>query len=104
MIEQIFIISLIVLFIHATTWKDMINEWVKKIIKPDTFFHKPIYGCPICMTPYWGTALYWIIYHNGIMDWLITVFSAAGISVLYVLLIDIKDYLKEIKEKYERTE
>lgn len=99
MIIQALIISLLVLFIHATTWKGMINEWVKRFIKPKTMLHKPVYGCPICMSPYWGTGLYWLIYGFSWQGWLLVVFTAAGISVLYVLLIDIKGYLKPKKNK-----
>lgn len=93
------IISLIVLFIHACTWEGMIFAKIKKFIKPEGMLYKPIYGCPICMTPYWGTAIYWLFFNNSIQDWILTIGAAAGLSVLYVLLIDIKDYIKDVTTK-----
>jgi hypothetical protein len=43
------------------------------------------------MTPYYGTIVYLIFFKLSIMDWLLTIGTAAGISVLSVLLIDIRD-------------
>ena len=90
-ITHAFIIAMIVLFIHACTWKGMIFEGVKNIIKPEGHLYKPIYGCPICMTRYYGTIIYLIFFRLSVMDWLLTIGTAAGISVISVLLIDIKD-------------
>lgn len=99
MITTALIISLIVLFIHATTWEGQIFEGIKKLIKPEGMIYKPIYGCPICMTPYYGSAVYWLFFKVSLTDWLLTIGSAAGLSVLYVLLIDIRDYGKHIVDK-----
>jgi hypothetical protein len=93
MITQAFIIAMIVLFIHACTWRGMIFEGIKKIIKPEGHLYKPIYGCPICMTPYYGTIIYLIFFRISVTDWLLTVGTASGMSVIAVLLIDIKDSL-----------
>jgi len=90
-ISHAFIIAMIVLFIHACSWKGMIFEGIKKLIKPEGHLYKPIYGCPICMTPYYGTIVYLIFFRLSVMDWLLTIGTAAGISVLSVLLIDIRD-------------
>jgi hypothetical protein len=48
MLENAFIISLAVLFIHSTTWDGNIFAGIKTIIKPKGNLYKPIYGCPIC--------------------------------------------------------
>lgn len=98
MIIHALTISLIVLFLHACTWKGMIFEGIKKIVEPESKLHKPVYGCPICMSPWHGTYLYWMLYHVNVVDWVTTVFTAAGFSVLWVLAIDIKDYLKKMSE------
>lgn len=85
------IIALLVLFIHATTWEGHIFEGVKKIIPPDAGdFYKPIYGCPICMTPWWGSVIYLIFFPVDWRDWFIVVGSAAGMSVISVVLISIR--------------
>lgn len=94
MILQALTISLIVLFLHATTWDGHIFEGIKKLIKPEGKFYKPIYGCPICMSPWHGTYLYWLLYHISVIDWLVTIFTAAGFAVIWALIIDIKDNTK----------
>jgi len=91
MIAHAFIIAMIVLFIHACSWHGMIFEGIKRIIKPEGYLYKPIYGCPICMTPYYGTIIYLLFFRLSFVDWLLTTGTASGISVLCVLLIDIKD-------------
>lgn len=90
-LEHALIIALIVLFIHACTWEGMIFDGVKKIIKPQGHLYKPIYGCPICMTPYYGTIMYLLFFNMSLADGLLTVAAASGMSVISVLLIDIKD-------------
>jgi len=94
MIATALIISLIVLFLHATTWDGHIFEGIKKIIPPEGKLYKPIYGCPICMTPWWGTIIYMLFFDIGFKDWLLTIGAASGFSVLWVLIIDIKDNTK----------
>ncbi|RZA00873.1 MAG: hypothetical protein EOP47_12655 [Sphingobacteriaceae bacterium] len=91
MLEHALIIALIVLFIHSCTWKGMIFDGIKKIIKPEGHIYKPIYGCPICMTPYYGTIIYLLFFNHSFTDGLLTIATASGMSVISVLLIDIKD-------------
>jgi len=91
MIAHAFIITMIILFIHACSWSGMIFAGIKRIIKPEGLLYKPIYGCPICMTPYYGTIIYLLFFRLSFVDWLLTIGTASGMSVLCVLLIDIKD-------------
>lgn len=91
MIEIALSISLITLFIHATTWDGLINDWVKKIIDPDAFWAKPLYGCPICMTPYYGTIIYFLMGFSHFLipsffGWLFTIAIASGFSTLIVIM------------------
>lgn len=100
MVEIALIISLIVLFLHATTWKGMIFEKIKKIIKPEGMLYKPIYGCPICMEIWWGSLIYWIFFHNSFREYVLVLFASAGMSVIYVILITLRDAaLEYIKTK-----
>lgn len=99
MIENSLIISLIILFLHATTWDGHIFAGIRKYIDEDSAISKPIYNCPICMTPWWGTLIYWIFYQNSIADWLLTVGAAAGFSVISVIMIIFKEYLAEKKDE-----
>lgn len=103
MITNALIISLIVLAIHSFTWEGMIFEPIKKIIKPEGMLYKPIYGCPICMTPWWGTLIYLIFIHLSIADWFLTVGAATGLSVISVVLVDLREacliYIKKNEGK-----
>lgn len=100
-------ISLIILFLHACSWKGMIFERIKKIIPPEKYYifgkdiSKPIYGCPICMTPWWGTLIYWLFFAISIPHWILTILTASGLSVLYVVMIDLKDAAITYKKKEE---
>ncbi len=91
MIEAIFI-SLMVLFIHATSWDGHIFEGIKKIVPPKGKWYKALYGCPICMTPWWGSVIYWIFFAFSWQHWLLTIGAAAGLAVIYVVLLSIRAY------------
>jgi len=59
-ISQILTLSLIVAFYVQAVWicfqEDMIFEWAGNFLSmnlPD-FMQKPVYDCPICMTPWHG--------------------------------------------------
>ena len=91
-------ISLIVLFLHATTWDGNIFAGIKTIIKPKGNLYKPLYGCPICMTPYYGSFIYYLYFYQSWQNWVLTVFTAAGLSVVWVLTIDIKDSIKPLQK------
>jgi len=43
------------------------------------------------MTPYYGTIIYLLFFRLSFTDWLLTIGTAAGMSVISVILIDIKD-------------
>lgn len=92
---------LIVMFLHATSWDGMIFEDIKKYIKPEGMLYKPIYGCPICMTPWWGTVIYWIFFHNSGVDWLLTIGAASGLSVIGVVFLAIRETCIEIGDFIE---
>lgn len=95
--ENSLIIALIILFLHATTWDGHIFSGIRKLIDEESTISKPIYNCPICMTPWWGTAIYWIFFNISVTDWLLTVGAAAGLSVISVVLIHAKDYFADKK-------
>lgn len=96
-------ISLIILFLHATTWDGHIFEGIKKIIPPKDKIYKAIYGCPICMTPWWGTLIYLFFYRNclSFTGWLWHVGAAAGLSVLWVCIITVRKLCLTLTKKIE---
>lgn len=96
-IEVSLIISFIILAGHSFTWDGQIFAGLKKLISPSKKISKPLYGCPICMTPWWGT-LFYIICFSGLdqdlIEWFVVIATATGFSVIWVMLIYIKDYCK----------
>lgn len=105
------IISLIVLFLHATTWDGMIFQKIKDVIKPEGMLYKPVYGCPICMTPWWGTLIYFIFFADfgvgtwgAISDWLITIGMAAGLSVIWVVVLSAREFFVEYTNQLQAAE
>lgn len=93
------VISLIVLFIHATTWDGHIFSFVRNWIDEKKKVSKPVYNCPICMCPWYGTLLYVIFFNYSLPDWFLTIGGAAGLCVIYVLIIEIKDNAKRLTDK-----
>jgi hypothetical protein len=44
--------------------------------------HQPVFECNVCMTPWYGSVMYWIIYGHGWEDWLFTIFMAMGLQIV----------------------
>lgn len=94
MIENALIVSLVVIFIHLTFQGDeifsFIGIWLEKRLPKK--LHKPVFDCPICMTPWWGSLVMAAAAVTGIemfqqidnAHWLFTIAIAAGISTVYV--------------------
>lgn len=102
MIEAAFIIALVVLFIHVTTWEGMINNWVHGIFwYAPTWIKKPLFDCPICMSIWWGAVIiiageffgHWQC--HGFFNEVIILFAAGGINT--VLIYAISSDKEEIK-------
>lgn len=83
MIERAFIIAMLVLSIWYTMKPKEIfeqlgyalGEWLPEKI------HPPVFECPVCMSPYYGTILYAILW--GLDWWVIpTVIVAMGINAM----------------------
>jgi len=85
MIELTILIAFAVLFINATTWEGMIFEDVANWLdtKLPEWVSKPLYGCPICMS-FWYGSLFYIIYEGVEKEMLIVVFAAAGVNAAIV--------------------
>lgn len=75
--------------IWATMWEDAIFEFVRKSFERESIsdrLKKPIYDCPICMTMWYGSALYWLIWGNSVSEWLIVTVAAMGLNTVFVKL------------------
>lgn len=87
MIELSILIAFAVLFLNATTWEGMIFEdWANKSDEniPE-WLSKPLYGCPICMSFWYGT-LFYILFKGFEIEMVLVVFAAAGINAFIVNL------------------
>lgn len=82
MIEQAFIIAMLVQAWSSFFWEGMIfgkvSGWIE--YKFPNWIYKPLIGCPICMTVWYGAALAFIFQFN----WL-AVPVAVGINVVITL-------------------
>jgi len=96
-----FIVAMMVLFLHATTWEGMIFEGIKKIIPPKGMLYKPIYGCPICMTPWWGTVIYLLTQDFDWKIWLLSIGCASGINVISVVLLSAREFFVNVNKELE---
>lgn len=94
MLENALIVSLIVIFIHLMMQDGeifgFIGKWFKQNL-PERI-HKPVFSCPICMTPWWGSIVMAVavvcgigmFQHIGLWHWLFILAIAGGISTVYV--------------------
>lgn len=94
-------IAMMVLFLQACSWEGHIFGGIRKYIPPVGKWYKPLYGCAICMTPWYGSVFYWIFFHISWQDWITTVAAAAGINVISVCLITIRECAVQVKKKCE---
>jgi hypothetical protein len=93
MIELSILIAFAVLFIHTTTTEGHIFEDVANWLdtKLPDWIIKPLYGCPICMSPHWGLGILFLLYLTGRYEFhfaetILILFSAGGINAAIVNL------------------
>jgi hypothetical protein len=100
MIEQVLIISLIVMAIWFSMQEGEIfhglAKWYEKTF-PEAI-QKPLHECPICLCPLYGSGLYWVIpwgkLHMPPAElelWPFVVVAAMGLNVVIVKLWPEKD-------------
>ena len=95
MLQQAVVIALVIMFLNATTWEGMIFHGIRKLIDPEAAISKPIYNCPICMGPWWGTLIYILFFHESFKSYLLTVGAASGLCVIAVILLAIREKMIE---------
>lgn len=90
------ILMFIVYFIKSSTWPGMIwakqHDYLEEHL-PEKLY-KPIIGCPVCMTPWWGLGLYMAAHFLSIRGFedaraqsiVFTLFCAAGMSTVVLML------------------
>lgn len=88
MLQQSFVIAFIVLAVHAVFLPGMIFGKISGTISlwaatKNGFYEKirkPLFECPVCQTPWWGTIAYWIVYGNSAKEWVVCCICATGIN------------------------
>jgi len=93
MIELAVLIAFAVLFLNATTWEGQIFEDVANWLdtKLPEWISKPLYGCPICSSFWYGFAAMITLTAIGKSEYnwfqtILIVFCAAGINAFIVNL------------------
>ena len=91
MLEKLFIIALLVLSIWYTMQEGEIFEglgkWFEKHLPEQ--IHPAVFACNVCMTPHYGTVLYWLIpwqkvglTGNTLLEWPLVIIGAMGINIV----------------------
>ena len=107
MIELAVLIAFAVLFLNATTWEGQIFDEVANWLdtKLPEWISKPLYGCPICQTFWWGGAMC-VFYkwydisgtRKEIFEIVLIVFCAAGINAF---IVNLNNHIKDIGKSDE---
>lgn len=107
MIEAAFIISLLVLSIHYSMQEGEIFEGLGKWFSNHLPYqiHQPVFECNVCMTPWYGSVLYWVIpWHKANLPvatielWPVVIIAAMGLGIIYNR-INVTGVKNEIEEK-----
>jgi hypothetical protein len=84
MIESILIISFIVFAVWYTMQPGEIfgrlGDWLER--KLPIKLHPPVFECPVCMVPYYGSAVYWLVWGVSWQHWIVCVIAAMGLNVV----------------------
>lgn len=84
MLERIIVIALMTFGYCATFWPGMIFEKLGNKLEqhlPERVT-KPLFGCYICATMWFGSLAYWVGYHHDVVNWLGTCIGAMGFNAL----------------------
>ena len=84
MIERMIVIALLVDAIHYTLQHGEIfgglGDWFHDHL-PEAV-HAPVFDCNVCMTPWYGSGLYWLIWNGSVKEWAIVIITAMGLNAI----------------------
>lgn len=84
MIEKATIIAFLILSIHYTMQDGEIfgklGNWLARVLPKQ--IHDPVFDCNVCMCPYYGSAIYVLIWGVN-WQWPVVVITAMGMNVLF---------------------
>lgn len=105
MVDKVFLISMIIFAIWYSLQPDEIfggiGDWLAKHL-PEKL-HNPFFECVVCMAGIYGCALYWVIFHNSVKEWIVVNMSCIGFNAVLSKLfpphkIEIEDTEQNISE------
>lgn len=76
-------ISFIVIALWCMMLNGMIFGKIRDIKMPD-WLTNPIFDCPVCQMPYYGSIFYWWLFHESVKDWVVVILVAMGIATIFV--------------------
>lgn len=91
--EAPFAIAMIILFIHSCTQEGMILHFIDRWFEnAPLWIRKPLFSCPVCMVPYWGSLIiwlgdyfdFWVVYSP--VTWIYVLLIAGGINAIVLKL------------------
>lgn len=89
MVEQIFITALVVWGVHAVFLPGMIfgrvSHWMGRHFPQP--LQKIIYGCSVCMSPYYGSILYLLQGGSNLLELIIILAASMGLNQIIVSLL-----------------
>lgn len=63
----------------------MVFGKIRELNVPD-WMENPLFECPVCMQPYYGSAIYWLFLGSSIKEWVLVILVAMGIATIFVKL------------------
>jgi hypothetical protein len=84
MLSNALIIALIVVLIHTIFKPGMVlGKLGKAMYGLPTMLKKPLFHCVVCMTPWYGSLIYLLLYNwTSFVQYLATIIVAAGINAI----------------------
>lgn len=80
-------IAMIIMFLHSCTQPGMILHFIDRWFEnAPLWIRKPLFSCPVCMVPYWGSLMIWIGNTIGVWTvdsvakWIMVLLIAGGIN------------------------
>jgi len=101
MIEQLLIVALVTLGYCCVFWEEMIFEGIGDWMDchlPEWLW-KPLGGCYICACMWIGSLVYWLLFANGVKDWLITCIGAMGVNAAISQFVDKRHKVEIVNEE-----
>lgn len=87
---EIFLRAVIIAFSVMAVWATMLDGNIFEKVRwygdrrLTQKFQKPLYDCPICMVPWWGTPIYCLFWEFQPANWAAIILIAMGLNTFFV--------------------